>query len=197
MPRPSLAGVGDGIGLARAQRLVGTGQPLVELVEIHGIVHGVHAHGVGDRLELLTHVAAHPLGVAIGRDQLGMDRLERQQLLQVTIELGVGHLGVVEGVVAIGRMVKDAVELRRALGRRGLGRLCGKLLLRGRDVLVILGKEVPKKRCLRTGVLSHAKLLPSKAIGPTLPQSHGRRRREGDVIPRYMNKVFAVCPSRP
>ena len=123
-----LAGVGDRVGLAATQGLVRAGEPLVQLVQVHRVVHGVHAAGVRDRLEGLAHVAAHALGVAVGRDELGMLALDGDELLQQAVELGVRHLRRVEGVVLVGRMVEDAAQLEgtmrriRAGRRRGLGR---------------------------------------------------------------------------
>ncbi len=52
-----LAGVGHA---PRAERLLRTGEPFVKLLEVHGVVHGIHARHMRDRSELLRHVTAHP-----------------------------------------------------------------------------------------------------------------------------------------
>ena len=129
-----------------AQRLVGAGEPLVELGEVHGVVDGVHALGVAHRLELLGDVAAHALGVGLGADELGVRRLNSLELLEQAVELGIRDLRLIERVIAVGIGVEQAVELRRArTGARGAGRLA-----RGR-------RSVPKERPLRTrhAVLFH------------------------------------------
>ena len=68
-----LAGIGDAAG---TKRVLGALEPCVEFVQIHGIVHGIHACHVRDRRKLLAHVAAHALGVAVGRYQIGVGRLD-------------------------------------------------------------------------------------------------------------------------
>ncbi len=126
-----LAGVGHaGVG-AGTQGLVGTAQPLVQLGQIHGVVHRVHARGVGHRLKLFAHVAAHALGIGVGGDQLRVVALKSLQLDQQAVELGVGHLRLVQGIVAVGVGVEKAVELGGAgtggVGERSqAGRLCGR-----------------------------------------------------------------------
>ena len=77
---------------------------------------------MGHGLELLGHVAAHALRVGLGGDELGVLRLQGEQLLQQPVERGVGHLGVVECVVGVGGVREDAVELGMAGARGPLGR---------------------------------------------------------------------------
>ena len=108
-----LAGVRDGLRGAAAQGLLGAREPLVELLEVHRIVDGVHALGVADGLELLGDIAAHALGVAVRGRELGMGGLDGLQLDQHPVELGIGDLGGVERVVRIGRPGEKCVELSR------------------------------------------------------------------------------------
>ena len=114
-----LAGVGDRMLRRGAKGLVRAGEPLVQLGEVHRVVHRVHARGVRHGLELLGHVAAHALGVGLGGDELGVRRLQGEQLLEQAVERGIGHLGIVERIVGVGGVREDAVELRVA-GARGL-----------------------------------------------------------------------------
>ena len=119
-----LTGVGNA---PRAERLLRTDEPLVELLEIHGVVHGIHARHMRDRRELLRHVAAHALGVGAGGDELGMGRLDLLKLGQQLVESSVRDLGRIEGVVAIGVVIEQVAQLGRARCRlsadvlRGLG----------------------------------------------------------------------------
>ena len=105
------------------ESLVGAREPLVQLGEVHRVIHRVHARGVGHGFKLLGHVATHALGVRLGRDELGVRRLQGEQLLEEPVERGIGHLGVVERVVGVGGMGEDAIELRMpdAWGARGRG----------------------------------------------------------------------------
>ena len=161
-----LAGVGHGILWRRTQGLVGAGEPLVKLVQVHGVVDGVHAASVTDGLELLGNIAAHALGVGVRRDQLRVGLLKGEKLLEVAVELGIRHLGRVKRVVGVGRVVEDAVELGGTGARRACG--AGGLLRR------FLGREgrrvdIAKERALHSGrvcvvpvgLLSHA--VPSRA----------------------------------
>ena len=73
-----LAGVGDGL---EVERLL---HPIVELGElglVEDVAQGEHLLPVGDLLELLQHRAADPLGRRIGRHQIWVLGLQRQQLL--------------------------------------------------------------------------------------------------------------------
>ena len=106
-----LTGVGNA---PRAERLLRTDEPLVELLEIHGVVHGIHARHMRDRRELLRHVAAHALGVGVGGDELGMGRLDLLKLGQQLVESSVRDLGRIEGVVAIGVVIEQVAQLGRA-----------------------------------------------------------------------------------
>ena len=112
-----LARVGDGVGLARAQGLVGASKPLVELVEVHRVVDRVHARCMRHRGELARDEAAHALGVGVGRHELGMQFLDGLELAEHPVELGVRYLGVVEGVVAVGVVVEQVAKLGRASSR--------------------------------------------------------------------------------
>ena len=67
--------------------------------------------GMPYRLKLLPHIAANALRVAIWRAQLGMFRLQMQELLQEAVELRVGHFWRVERIVLIGGSRKLLVEL--------------------------------------------------------------------------------------
>ena len=125
-----LAGIGDVTG---TERILGALEPCVELVQIHGIVHGIHARHVRDRRKLLAHVAAHALGVAVGRYQIGVGRLNFLQLNEHFVKGGVRDLGRVEHVVAIGVVIELVAQLGRTRCRlgTGIGR-CGGFRGRGR-----------------------------------------------------------------
>ena len=93
-----LAGIGNATG---TERILSALEPRVEFIQVHGIVHGIHARHVRDRRKLLAHVAAHALGVAVGRHQVGIGRLDFLQLNEHFVEGGVRNLGRVEHVVAV------------------------------------------------------------------------------------------------
>ena len=125
-----LAGIGDVTG---TERILGALEPCVELVQIHGIVHGIHARHVRDRRKLLAHVAAHALGVAVGRYQIGVGRLDLLQLNEHFVKGGVRDLGRIEHVVAIGVVIELVAQLGRTRCRlgTGIGR-CSGIRARGR-----------------------------------------------------------------
>ena len=125
-----LAGIGDATG---AERILGALEPRVKFVQIHGIVHGIHACHVRDRRKLLAHVAAHALGIAVGRHQVGIGRLDLLQFNEHFVEGGVRDLGRVEHVVAIGVVIELVAQLGRARGGLGTGvGRCGGIRARGR-----------------------------------------------------------------
>ena len=113
-----LAGIGDATG---TERILGALEPRVELVQIHGIVHGIHAGHVRDRRKLLAHVAAHALGIAVGRHQVGIGRLDFLQLNEHFVEGRVRDFGRIEHVVAIGVVIELVAQLGRARCRLGTG----------------------------------------------------------------------------
>ena len=125
-----LAGIGNAAG---TERILGALEPRVELVQVHGIVHGIHARHVRDRRKLLAHVAAHALGIAVGRHQIGVGRLDFLQLNEHFVKGSVRDLGRVEHVVAIGVVIELVAQLSRARGGlgTGIGR-CGGIRARGR-----------------------------------------------------------------
>ena len=125
-----LAGIGDAAG---TERILGALEPCVELVQIHGIVHGIHARHVRYRRKLLAHVAAHALGIAVGRHQVRIGHLDLLQLNEHFVKGGVRDLGRIEHVVAIGMVVELVAQLGRARCRLGtdIGR-CGGFRGRGR-----------------------------------------------------------------
>ena len=125
-----LAGIGDATS---AKRILGALEPCVELVQIHGIIHGIHARHMRDRRKLLAHVAAHALGIAVGRHQVGVGRLDLLQLNEHFVKGGVRNLGCIEHVVAIGVVIELVAQLGRTRCRlgTGIGR-CGGFRGRGR-----------------------------------------------------------------
>ena len=135
-----LAGIGNRIGLARIKRRVGTSQPLVKLVQIHRVIHGIHARRVCHRRELLAHIASHALCVRVGRHKLGMLCFQVEQLLQMAVELRVRHLRRVEGVVLICRMIKDAAQFCRARPQAQT-RIPSRRGLRGRLIKIEIAKQ--------------------------------------------------------
>ena len=127
-----LAGIGNAAG---TERILGALEPRVKFVQIHGIVHGIHARHVRDRRKLLAHVAAHALGIAVGRHQVGVGRLDFLQLNEHFVKGGVRDLGRVEHVVAIGVVIELVTQLGRTRCRlgTGIGR-CSGIRVRGRSV---------------------------------------------------------------
>ena len=125
-----LTGIGDATG---TERILGALEPSVELVQVHGIVHGIHACHVRNRRKLLAHVAAHALGIAVGRHQVGVGRLDFLQLNEHFVKGGVRDLGRVEHVVAIGVVIELVAQLGRTRGGlgTGIGR-CSGIRARGR-----------------------------------------------------------------
>ena len=125
-----LAGIGDAAG---TERILGALEPRVEFVQIHGIIHGIHACHVRDRRKLLAHVAAHALGIAVGRHQIGIGRLDFLQLNEHFVEGGVRDLGRIEHVVAIGVVIELVAQLGRTRCRLGTGIVrCSGIHARGR-----------------------------------------------------------------
>ena len=146
-----LAGIGDAAG---TERILGALEPRVELVQIHGIVHGIHACHVRDRRKLLAHVAAHALGIAVGRHQVGVGCLDFLQLNEHFVKGGVRDLGRIEHVVAIGVVIELVAQLGRARCRlgTGIGRCGG---FRGRGCFGIDVHAVTKQaRLLHSGTPS-------------------------------------------
>ena len=125
-----LAGIGDAAG---TERILGTLEPRVEFVQVHGIIHGIHACHVRYRRKLLAHVSAHTLGIAVGRHQVGVGRLDFLQLNEHFVKGGVRDLGRVEHVVAIGVVIELVAQLGRTRCRlgTGIGR-CSGIRARGR-----------------------------------------------------------------
>ena len=80
-----------------------------------------HRHRVHDRHQPFEHGADDALGRRIGRHQLGVRGLERLQLLEQRVVLGVGNLGRVEHVVGTGMTEQDFAQL----GGAGLGAAAG------------------------------------------------------------------------
>ena len=113
-----LAGIGDATG---AERILGALEPRVEFVQIHGIVHGIHARHVLDRRKLLAHVAAHALGIAVGRHQVRVGSLDFLQLNEHFVKGSVRDLGRIEHVVAVSMVVELVAQLSRARCRLGTG----------------------------------------------------------------------------
>ena len=113
-----LAGIGDATS---TECILGALEPRVKFVQIHGIVHGIHARHMRDRRKLLAHVAAHALGIAVGRHQIGVGRLDFLQFNEHFVECGIRDLGRIEHVVAIGVVVELVAQLSRARCRLGTG----------------------------------------------------------------------------
>ena len=125
-----LAGIGNAAG---TERILSALEPCVEFVQIHGIVHGIHARHMRNRRKLLAHVAAHALGIAVGRHQIGVGRLDFLQLNEHFVKGGVRDLGRIEHVVAIGVVIELVAQLGRTRCRLGTGvGRCGSIRARGR-----------------------------------------------------------------
>ena len=80
-----------------------------------------------------AHVAAHALGIAVGRHQVGVGRLDFLQLNEHFVKGGIRDLGRIEHVVAIGVVIELVAQLGRARCRLGTGvGRCGGIRARGR-----------------------------------------------------------------
>lgn len=81
----------------------------------------------------LAHVAAHALGITVGRHQVGVGRLDFLQLNEHFVEGGVRDLGCVEHVVAVRVVIELVAQLGRTRCRlgTGIGR-CSGIRARGR-----------------------------------------------------------------
>ena len=119
--------------------------------------------------KLLANVDTDELGVGVRRHQLGMRGLDLLQLHQVAVKLRVRHLRVVQCVVRVRRMGKDAVQLRRARGRRGRASASPRHLR---------GLVLPKQRELR----ARRRHLPCVPVRHALPP-HVATRQE--IISRH------------
>ena len=113
-----LAGIGDAAG---TECILGTLEPCVELIKIHGVVHGIHACHVRDGRKLLAHVAAHALGIAVGRHQVGVGFLDFLQLNEHFVESGIRDLGRIEHVIAVGMVIELVTQLGCTRCRPGTG----------------------------------------------------------------------------
>ena len=71
----------------------------------------------------VARLAADALGGRVGRDELGVLLLQRAELAEERVELGVADLGIVEDVVAVVVRVNLAGE--RGVARAGLFRRRG------------------------------------------------------------------------
>ncbi len=112
-----LRGVGD-LALAPEH----AEDPLLELPQLVlavSVVEREHRHAVDERRELVGRLLPHPLGRAVGGDELGVLGLEPSQLALERVVLVVGDLGPVERVV----QVLVAADLLPQRGDPLLGRL--------------------------------------------------------------------------
>ena len=73
---------------------------------------------MADLDQIRDRFAAHPLGRRVRRKKLGVRGLEVAQLVEQSVVLIVGDLGIVEDVVAIVVVLEELAELGRARGRR-------------------------------------------------------------------------------
>ena len=108
-----------------AQPLDDAVAPGGQLLVVEGVVERQQRRGVAHRREQRgDRDAAHALGRRIGRQQLGVPLLERVELAHQLVEVGVGDLGRVEHVVAVGVVIDlraqlvDAAFRLRQLGLR-------------------------------------------------------------------------------
>ena len=113
------AGIRDVAGTQRGLRAV---EPLIQLFQVHGIIHGIHARHVRDGRELLSiHKTAHALRVGGGRHQIGICGLDLLELYQQLVERRVRDLRGVQSIITIRVVVEQVAKLRRALRRFGMG----------------------------------------------------------------------------
>ena len=86
------------------------GRPRAQVVERERVVEREHPHSVFDRGEGRHGTPAGSLRRRVGRDELGVLRLELAQLPHERVELGVAELGVVEDEVALGVVVDQLAQ---------------------------------------------------------------------------------------
>ena len=89
-----------------------------QLTLVVGIVEAEHGQEMLDGLEPFDRAAGDALGRRIGRDEIGMIRLEMLEFVQEPIELLVGHLRVVVDVIALLVMPDGIPESLEAFLRR-------------------------------------------------------------------------------
>ncbi len=98
-------------------------RPAIEIGQVlllERIAEAEHGNFVTHLAKGRQRFATHPLGGRLGGDQLGMLGLQRPQLLEQPVVLGIRHAGLVEHVVAIVMGVDFAAQFGNALGS-GLG----------------------------------------------------------------------------
>ena len=96
-------------------------EPRLELAQVAlagRVVQGEHGRRVLDRGEGVRHHARDTLGRGVGRDELGVARLELAELPGQGVVLGVGDLGAVEGVVEVVVAGDQPAQLVDALAGR-------------------------------------------------------------------------------
>ena len=91
-----------------AYRLAGAGEPLVELVEVHGVVERVHAMLVLRGGKLLGHAAADGL-------RRRVDGLERRVLVLEISELAIER--IVDGIGQLGGILEVILVASALQGR--------------------------------------------------------------------------------
>ena len=111
-----LAGICHRISGRCAKSLISSGKPCIQLFQIHGIVHRIHASSMLDRLKLLRNIATYALGIAILGYKLWICCLKLLKLNKQSVKLSVSELWIIKGIVGICRMVQDSIKLRCASG---------------------------------------------------------------------------------
>ena len=103
--------------------------PRPQLVRGAGVGEREHRLRVPDLDQIADRLTADPLRRGVWRDQLGMRGLDRAQLIEQRVVLGIADLGIVEDVVAVAVMLQQRAQLSgpsgrvlrgRAAARRGL-----------------------------------------------------------------------------
>ena len=79
-------------------------------------VDAEHGHHMAHRGQPFHHSANHALRGRIRGDEVRVRRFQRLQLLEQRVVRGIGQLGVVQHVVAVGMVVQQAVQFGGALG---------------------------------------------------------------------------------
>ncbi|MEY4027187.1 MAG: hypothetical protein RLZZ329_907 [Pseudomonadota bacterium] len=84
-----------------------------------------HGHAVRDLRKGIQNLAAHTLGGRIGRQQLGMGRLQRLQFAEQPVVFGIGDFRRIERVISVCMLVQYRPQLRCSFGwRHRLGGPC-------------------------------------------------------------------------
>ena len=131
------------LDVQRAQAVVEAGLPGAELLGAAGVRKREHRLRVADLLESVERAPGDALGRGVGRDELGMRRLELAQLAYQRVVCVVADLGVVQLVVAVVVVCDLAPQLLDPVSRRGGALDCAHGSVRAGRASTAAGKASP------------------------------------------------------